>query len=570
MSRYFHSVLLALAMALPGVAEAQKHVVLMPSDGELPKKWNRPIRVSDASKAPATVRDQVRFLQVKGFLEASADTCFASKDTSTCPIVLGKQYRWARLSAAGVPVEIASEARFREKLYTGRPINPKQLQNLLRDLLQRSENSGHPFAKVWLDSLREEADGLNAVVRMEQGRLVHFDSVVVRGTAMTNPRYLQASIGIKPGDLYNEALVRNVERRIRELPFVTQKRRPFVQFTPENTKLFLFLDARKASSINGVLGIQPNATTGQISLTGDIDLRLRNALKRGEAIDLNWRSVQNSTQDLKIHGNLPFAFNTPFGIDGSLKLFKRDTSFLELTARIGLEYLLPQGDKLTLFLNSKSSDRLGSNALLQPGLADVNLLSYGLGIFQERFDYRFNPRSGHSVEMEGSTGRKTTSQAVFGQAEIPPEVSTIQYEALGKAVAHFPMGRRGTVRMVGQGGAMVNDDLYVNELYRIGGLRTMRGVDEASIYCSSYAIGTLEYRFVFEQNSNFFVFADQGWWENTAADEYVNDTPFSFGAGTIFETKAGLFSLTYALGKQFDIPIELQSGKVHFGFVSLF
>ncbi|MEZ4739015.1 MAG: hypothetical protein R2818_06570 [Flavobacteriales bacterium] len=73
---------------------------------------------------------------------------------------------------------------------------------------------------------------------------------------------------------------------------------------------------------------------------------------------------------------------------------------------------------------------------------------------------------------------------------------------------------------------------------------------------------------MFEQNSNFFVFADQGWWENSAADEYVNDTPFSFGVGTIFETKAGLFSLTYALGKQFDIPIELQSGKVHFGFVS--
>ena len=224
MSRYFHSVLFALAMALPGLAEAQKHVVLMPSDGGLPKKWNRPIRVSDASKAPATVRDQVRFLQGKGYLEATADSCYAGKDTSTCPIVLGKLYRWARLSAAGVPVEIASEARFREKLYTGRPINPKQLQNLLRDLLQRSENSGHPFAKVWLDSLREEANGLNAVVRMEQGRLVHFDSVVVRGTAMTNPRYLQASIGIKPGDLYNEALVRDVERRIRELPFVTQKR----------------------------------------------------------------------------------------------------------------------------------------------------------------------------------------------------------------------------------------------------------------------------------------------------------------------------------------------------------
>jgi outer membrane protein assembly factor BamA len=561
---------LALFVALSLAAMAQKHVVLMPADREMPKKWSRPVRIAAKEQVAPTVAEQISFLHAKGYLEASIDTCYTVGDTSTCPVALGKQYRWAKLSARGVPVEIASEAHFREKLYNGAPINPRQVDVLLKDLLRLSENNGHPFAKVWLDSLQEVDDGLMAVVRMEQGRQVRFDSVVVRGTAKTNDRYLQASIGIQPGDLYNESMVRAVEQRVRELPFVTQRQRPFVQFTPENTKLFLFLDAKKASSINGVLGLQPDATTGNITLTGDVDLRLRNALKRGEAIDLNWRSLQNSTQDLKIHGNLPFAFNTPFGIDGSLKLFKRDTSFLELNARGGLEYIIPQGDKITVFINSKSSDRLGSNALSQPGLADVSLLSYGLGGYRERYDYRFNPRRGYGYEIEGSTGKKSTSQAVFGQDDIPDPVKTTQYEVLGKVVGHIPFGKRSTLRLVAQGGSMVNDDLFLNELYRIGGLKTLRGADEASIYCSSYAIGTIEYRFVFEQNSNFFLFADQGWWENTAADGYINDTPFGFGVGTTFETKAGLFSLTYALGKQFNIPIELASGKVHFGFVSLF
>jgi hemolysin activation/secretion protein len=117
---------------------------------------------------------------------------------------------------------------------------------------------------------------------------------------------------------------------------------------------------------------------------------------------------------------------------------------------------------------------------------------------------------------------------------------------------------------------MVNDDLYRNELYRIGGLKTLRGSDEASIYCSAYAIGTLEYRFVYEENANFFLFVDQAWWEDAAQDVLVTDTPFGFGVGTVFETKAGLFSLTYALGRQFNNPIELRAGKVHFGFISLF
>ncbi|MBK7101954.1 MAG: hypothetical protein IPH63_09245 [Flavobacteriales bacterium] len=48
-----------------------------------------------------------------------------------------------------------------------------------------------------------------------------------------------------------------------------------------------------------------------MDLTGDLDLRLRNALKRGEAIELNWRRLQNGTQDQSIHGNLPYALTPP-------------------------------------------------------------------------------------------------------------------------------------------------------------------------------------------------------------------------------------------------------------------
>ena len=570
MHRAAHYILVLAGLLLIQGAHAQRHVVVMPVDSAFPKKWSRPQQLASKDLVAGAVGKQIAFLQSKGYLEATCDTCYTQGDTSICPLVAGRSYQWAQLSSNGVPEEIASEARFREKLYTKAPINPKQLGNLMTDLLRRCENTGYPFARVWLDSLRTETDGLRATMRLDQGRFVIYDSVLVKGTAKTNLRYLHASIGIRPGDPYNEALITAVERRLRELPFVTQKQRPYVQFSPESTKLYLFLEAKKASSINGILGLQPDPATGKVTLTGDLDLRLRNALKRGEAIDLNWRRLQNATQDLKVHTNLPFAFNTPFGVDGSLKLFKRDTTFLELTTRAGVEYLMSQGDKVTLFVNSKSSDRLGSNVLATPGLADVSVLSYGLALFRERFDYRFNPRRGHSLNLEGSAGRKRTSQAAFGQLEVAPEIKTVQLEFNGTAVAHIPLGKRGTVRLAAQGGRMVNDDLYVNELYRMGGLRTLRGVDEASILCSSYAIGTVEYRFVFEENSNFFLFADQAWWESTVKDREASDTPLGFGVGTTFETKAGLFSLTYALGQQFDQPAQLRGGKVHFGFISLF
>jgi len=561
---------LCVCAGTTALAHAQRHRVFFTQDGDLPDKWLRPTDVASPMLVPGAANALVAFLHGQGYLEANIDTCVSEGTTSTCQVAVGRPYRWAKLSGAGIAPEIASEARFREKLHAGRPVAPAQVARLFEDLLKRCENNGYPFARVWLDSLRHDGESLSATVRLDLGRLVRIDSVVVRGTARTNMRYLETHLGIKPGDLYNESLVMGVERRVRELPFVAQRQRPYVQFTEDRTKLFLFLDDRKASSINGILGLQPDPGTGKVTFVGDVDLRLRNALRRGEAIALTWRKLQDQTQDLRAAFNLPFAFNTPFGTDASLRLFKRDTTFLEINARAGLEYLMAQGDKVSVFVNNKTSSRLGSNLVTQPGLADVRLTGYGLGLERERFDYRFNPRRGHALRVEGSAGRKRTSTAVFGLGEPTPEVRTVQYELNGAAAAHVGLGRRGTFRFAGQGGWMVNDDLYRNELFRMGGLKSLRGMDEASTFCSAFAIGTVEYRFLFEENSNFFLFVDQAWWEDASSDEGLGDTPLGFGVGTTFETKAGLFSLTYALGRQFDNPILLRGGKVHFGFISLF
>jgi outer membrane protein assembly factor BamA len=563
--------LLAFALVtLAARAGAQRHNIVFLADTALPAKWTRPVQVGSARDAQKEGRKLLNLLYSNGYLEASIDSCTSDSTTTTCPLHVGQRYQWAMLSGSGVAPEIASEARFRERLYAGRPISPAQVTRLLEDLVVRCENNGHPFAKAWLADLRQDTLGLYATVKLDMGRAVTIDSVVIKGTARTNMRYLHAHFGIRPGDPYNEALIIALERRIRELPFVTQKQRPYVQFGQDQTKLYLFLDAKKASSINGILGVQPDPNTGKVTITGDLDLRLRNALKRGEAINLNWRKLQDQTQDLRLGFAVPNLFSSPFGIDLSLKLFRRDTTFLEVAAKAGLDYLMSRGDKLSLFVNNRSSNRLGNLTTAPAGLADVDLLSYGLGLTRERFDYRFNPRSGHFLTLEGSAGRKRTSTAIVTQAEQAPTIATVQYEIDGQAVLHVPIKRRSTIRLAAQGGWMVNDNLYRNELYRVGGLKTLRGVDEASIYCSSYAVGTVEYRYIYEENANFFLFVDQGWWEDASQATLVTDAPLGFGAGTTFETKAGLFSLTYALGRQFDNPVLLRGGKIHFGFTSLF
>ena len=94
--------------------------------------------------------------------------------------------------------------------------------------------------------------------------------------------------------------------------------------------------------------------------------------------------------------------------------------------------------------------------------------------------------------------------------------------------------------------------------------------NEQAIFASSYAIPSVEFRYLLEKNSYLAAFFDYAWYERKTVTEYTSDTPFGFGAGLSFQTNAGVFSLFYALGKQFNNPIEFRSGKIHFGFASLF
>jgi outer membrane protein assembly factor BamA len=565
--RILHLFLASLFVLL---AHGQTRWVQATADTPLPKKWRGTTKVNGplgAQKWSSAVRSD---LIAQGWLEANCDSLITRGDTTEGLFHLGKRYRWGRLSAGNVPKEIASATRFRERFYADRPITPRQMARLYEGLLDHCEQNGFPFAEIGLDSIRTEPEGLYASMALNKGPLTRIDSIVVRGDVRMGQRYLYSHLGIAPGDLYNEALVAAVDKRLRELPFITQKQKPYLLFAKGETKLFLFLEAKKASSFNGILGVLPDPVTGKVKLTGDLDLRLRNALKRGEAIDFNFRSLPDRTQDLKAHFNYPFAFNTPFGADLGLKLFKRDSTFLEVNSRLALEYLLSRGDKVGVFVNNKTSERLGRSFSATQGLGDVKLTSYGLSVQRERFDYRFNPRQGLAVDLDASVGRKRSTTATLADQNTVPYTYTTQYELNGKIIWHLPVGRRGTVRFATQGGSMVNARLFRNELYRIGGIKSLRGVDEASIFASSYAVGTIEYRFVFEENSNFFVFVDQAWWEDRSQVNLLTDAPIGFGTGTSFETKAGIFSLTYALGKQFNDPIEFRSGKVHFGFTSLF
>jgi hypothetical protein len=64
---------------------------------------------------------------------------------------------------------------------------------------------------------------------------------------------------------------------------------------------------------------------------------------------------------------------------------------------------------------------------------------------------------------------------------------------------------------------------------------------------------------------------DAGWAKNKYQDVDVNNSFISGGIGLVFETKAGLLNISFAVGKRDDVNFDLrQAAKIHFGYINYF
>ena len=516
-------------------------------------------------------------LQSNGYLAASIDSLRRDSLSFTALLFLGEKYRWAKLEKGNVDEALLSGTGFRQKMFQQKSFRYSQIAKVENNILVNCENNGYPFASVKLDSITIADNEVHARLNLEKNRFYKIDSVLMKGKDVVAPVYIYNYIGIRPGAIYDESRVRRISSRLRELPFVTEIKPNEVVFEEKETKLLLYLEPRKASQFDGVLGVAPD-NAGKIILTGEAHLKLQNALSRGEVIELNWRQLAARTQDLKVHALYPYILNTPVGVDGHLSIYKQDTTYIDVIKNLGVQYMFNGTNYIKAFVNDKESTLLSTKGLetqtVLPDYADITTTSYGLTIHYEKLDYRFNPRKGFMIETSPSTGNRVIKK----NGDLNPviydslKLRTTQYHFEFSGDYFIPVTQRQVIDIGNISGYVYSPDLFTNELFRIGGLKSLRGFDEESIRASLFAIGKIEYRYLLEQNSFLFAFYNQAWYENNSRGDVIDrkDTPYGFGAGINFETKLGIMSVSYALGKQFDNPLYFRNGKVHFGIISYF
>lgn len=531
-------------------------------------------------------------LQEAGYWAAGIDSLTTADSLHwTAHWHVGEVVRWWQLRT-DLPPDVLRSIRYQSWRYVGRPLSRREVEVLRQRVLAYAESHGYPFAQVWLDSVVVDGRGARAVLRWDRQRFTTFAGIENSGTAKISRAYLERYLDILPEMPYDESRVRAIDRKLRTLPFLKLEKSPIVEFEGDEARVNVQLAPQQASKLDFLLGVLPsNPITGRALITGNFDMRLQNPFGTGKTIALNWQRLRAQTSRLRASLDFPYLAGLPFGVEGAMDIYRRDSTLQDTELNAGFQYLISAQHSLKVYSRSVSRNTLaideGRIIALRalPEQLDVRVTTLGLAYRQQATDAVIAPTRGWQLSLSLEAGRKSVrrSSLVTGLRDpadpafdfatlydsLPP--AALQWNGQLDAAVFQPLGKRWVLMYRLQGGGLASaTTLYQNEVYRIGGNQLLRGFDEESLLATLYAVATIEPRFLLNETSYLFAFGDVAYRQNRTLGNDLTDWPIGLGAGLSLQTPAGLVRLSYALGRQLANPFDFRAAKIHFGYVNYF
>ncbi|MBO9701561.1 MAG: BamA/TamA family outer membrane protein [Sporocytophaga sp.] len=532
----------------------------------------------DSVSAVYEVKEIIQKLHKQAYLQASVDSLAMYGDTLKSFISLRDQFKWAALKKGNINPLILSKTEFQEKYYRDKLFNIEQFLAFEDDLLTYLEDHGYPFASLRIDSFMIEKNSLYGVLNYDKGPMIVFDSVIIVGSSKVKNRYLMRELHIEKGQPFSQKKVLEADKILSALGFVRISRPPVVEFRSGKATVTIFLEDKKINQADGIIGFLPNEGGGKkLLITGELNLNLKNVFGTGKGVLLEWKKLKASSQTLNIGYYHPKLLGSNLDLRMNFNLLNQDSLFLTVYRGINVSSALSVRSRVSFFTGLKTSRQFSSpvgadtTVLL---MSDYNYYNYGLSYNWNNLDDIFYPHKGWIFDVQFSLGNKVLRENSLVKPELYDQLDkkSIQYSCNILINRFFPIRAKSVIFTRFEAGKIFNDKntLFINDLYRVGGLKSLRGFNELNYYASTFGIASVEYRYFTDPTSYLLVFYDQGYVSNVVNPSIKDDFPFGFGVGVSFTTSAGVFNFVYSLGQSRDQKLSLNLSKVHFGIISRF
>ncbi|WP_369048070.1 POTRA domain-containing protein [Tenacibaculum sp. UWU-22] len=429
------------------------------------------------------------------------------------------------------------------------------LSNFLKTTSNKLENQGKSFSEVKLKNIRLKQNVLFADLNIKPSKKRTIDRIIVKGYSKFSKSYLYHFLNIKKGVTFNKEKLIEISKSIESLPFVSEIKSPEILFSKDSTILYLYIKKKRASSFDGLINFASKENSKGLLFNGYINLQLNNSIDTGEQFELFWKANGEERQQFKVLTDIPYIFNTSFSPNFSFTIYKQDSTFLNTKFHSAIGYNVNAKTTISLTYDAESSNstlKNNTNNLIQ------DFDNSFLGI-QFKYQYAANDTFLNNrlyVKINPSFGSRTDNSVKNNQFKIDFEASYL-----------WLLNQRNAIYVRNETGYLNSDSYLTNELYRIGGVNSIRGFNEQAIVTPQFSYLNFEYRYLTSQNSYVYSITDVG---NIKTINAENKTIYGLGFGYLFYLKKSQISLGYALGKVSDSDFNLNQSKLLIKIISFF
>jgi len=489
-------------------------------------------------------------LKKEGFFVATLDTIIKENEKYEAMFTLGKKTENLILI---LPQEFKKNTfgQFNDSVR----IKTKTFEKFTNLLLTNLDATGNSFSEISFTKPTLINDTLILNLKIIKSKSRTIDKVLVKGYDKFPKKFLKQFFKITKPTVFSKKKMKTVSQLTKSLDFIQEKKAPEVLFKKDSTHLYLFLDKLETSSFDGIINFASKENEEGLLLNGNLDLKLNNILNTGEKFELFWNKVAKEKSEFKINSSIPYIFNTPLSIALGFNLYRQDSTFLNTRFNLNTQYELNTKSRTSISYSSETSSYLLNTA-------ENNFDSYsnyfiGIGYQLKNLSENELFKNNYSLAIKSKLGKRKNE--ISDQTQFQLEVLTS---------LNIQTNKKSYINIKSESKILRSKNYLINELYRIGGANSIRGVNEQSIFTDSYSFANIEFRYLTSTSSYLYSITDLGFYKNSITDKLNN--AYGLGGGYRFKLNNNFVDLGYVIGNNSDNQLELDKSKLIIKWTSYF
>jgi len=477
-------------------------------------------------------------LKKQGYFTNTIDSILHLNANRIAFFSLGKKIKNVTLKTSNVAPRLVKKFKINNDLLV-LPI--EKLDSFLENISKKLDAEGRSFSKVSLSSIKIEKERLFATLEITAGKKREIHSIEVKGYPNFPKSFLKNYFRLDKDKDFNKKRMNEIYELTNKLQFVAPLKKPEVLFTPDSTFLFIYLKKKASNSIDALLNFA-SEDNGEVFFNGNIDLELNNTLDYGEKFKLFWNKVDKDRQELQVSSTIPHLFQSNISPSLEFSLYRQDSSFV--TSKFSTQFSYPLNSKHKISI-SYSSEKSTSNSTNSVEIENYKNFFFGINYkYQTIFKNAGKSKLNFSVSSE------------FGQRQTLDATKQTKY--IGIIDYTYIFNNRATLFLSNTTGYLNSKNYLFNELFRIGGVNTLRGFNEQSLFTDRYSFVNLEYRYKTNKTSYVYTITDAGVFRR----DFKQHTALGLGLGYLYQTKNFQINLGLATGTLNDEKINFRNTKL--------